>query len=308
MRFSILGAKAGGPPTLLNNFSATLLWTSHGVILFDCGEGTQFQILKMEIPFNHIHTICLSHCHGDHLWGLMPLISAFCATQRRTSLLIVAPEGIKEYVEHSCKIAGMTLPFEIRYRELPPEYGGVVHTQEQFSITATSLEHRISSFGYRIDFPLHYNVDIKKLQELGITEGQIIGELKREGKITHPLTEETIHLSEVLTHEPKNESFVYCGDTLPCEATVELARGATVLVHEATFLEEDRQAAADKFHSTAQQTATIAKQAEVEYLWISHISNRYTNREKLLEEAQSVFPNTFLAKELAIVDIPYIDV
>ncbi len=308
MRFSVLGAKAGGPPTLTNNFSATILWTSHGVILFDCGEGTQFQLLRSNVPFNHIHTICLSHCHGDHIWGLMPLLSAFYSTQRKAPLLIVAPEGIREFVEHACRLSGMkTAPFDIRYRELPPEYSGVVYSQTEFSITVAALEHRISSFGFRIDFPLHYNVDMDKLKTLGIEQGEHIGNLKKEGKIHHPLTNEIIHLSDVLAHEPRSEAFVYCGDTLPTSATVELARAATVLQHEATFSDQHQNAASEKFHSTAKQAASIARAANVEYLWISHVSNRYDDKSVLLEEAREIFTNTFLAQELEIVEIPFKD-
>lgn len=306
MRFSVLGAKAGGPPTLTNNFSATILWTNHGIVLFDCGEGTQFQLLRSNIPFNHIHTICLSHCHGDHIWGLMPLLSAFYSTQRKSPLLIIAPEGIRDFVEHACRLSGMkNFAYDIRYRELPPDHTGAVYSDTYFSVTVAALQHRISSFGFRIDFPLHYNVDTAKLKTFGIEEGELIGKLKKEGKVQHPLTDETIHLSEVLAHEPRNESFVYCGDTVPCAASVQLAQAATVLLHEATFAEQHHNAASEKFHSTAKQAATIARDANAEYLWISHISNRYTDKSVLLNEAREVFPNTFLAEELAIVEISH---
>lgn len=303
MKFSVLGTKAGGPPVLGKNFASTLLWLHQGYILFDCGEGTQYRLLELGIAWNAIKVICISHFHGDHLWGLLPLLSACCSTQRKSPLTIIAPQGIRAYVEQSALLSGMTFPFTIEYIELPTNYSSVVGNFSGCRITATMVDHRIDSFGFRIDFPVHYNIDMEQLHQRGFEEGAMIGTLKSEGHIYHPVTGEIVYLSEVLIQPPINESFVYCGDTRPCAAEIDLARHATVLVHEATFLHQDVAAAYEKHHTTARQAAEIALQSCVSQLWITHVSNRYPQSTILLEEARSVFPQTFLANALECVEV-----
>lgn len=303
MKFSVLGTKAGGPPILGHNFSATVLWINHGYILFDCGEGTQYRLLELGISFNSCRVICISHFHGDHLWGLMPLLSACCSMQRKSPLTIIAPQGIRLFVEQSASLSGMTFPFPIEFVELRPGFEGTAAVFTGYEVMANMLDHRLDSFGFRIDFPLHYNVDMKKLEQYGIEQGAVIGELKNVGHIRHPMTDDVIYLDEVLAHPPSRESFVYCGDTRPCSAEIELARHATIVVHEATFLHQDEKAAYEKYHTTARQAAEMALQAEVSQLWITHISNRYPETTALLDEARSIFPQTFIAEALRIVEL-----
>ena len=303
MKFSVLGTKAGGPPILGHNFSATMVWLRQGYVLFDCGEGTQYRLLELGVSFNSCRIVCISHFHGDHLWGLMPLLSACCSTQRKTPLTIIAPEGIRAFVEQSAALSGMTFPFSIEFVELRTGFEGIMAVYEDCQITAAMLDHRLDSFGFRVDFPLHFNIDINKLTQYGIEQGAVIGELKSVGHIRHPKTDAIIYLSDVLAHPPCRESFVYCGDTRPCAAEIDLAHNATVLVHEATFLHQDEKAAYEKQHSTAKQAAELALQANVAQLWITHISNRYPEPQILLDEARSIFPQTFIAQALRIVEI-----
>ena len=303
MKFSVLGTKAGGPPILGHNFSATIVWLRQGYILFDCGEGTQYRLLELGVSFNSCRIMCISHFHGDHLWGVMPLLSACCSTQRTFPLTIIAPEGIRAFVEQSAALSGMTFPFPIEFVELQKGFQGIATVMADCQITAAMLDHRLDSFGFRVDFPLHCNIDMKKLTHYGIEQGAVIGKLKSEGHIRHPHTDAIIYLSDVLAHPPSRESFVYCGDTRPCATEIDLAHNATVLVHEATFLHQDEKAAYEKQHSTARQAAELALQANVAQLWITHISNRYPDQQILLDEARSIFPQTFIAKALCIVEV-----
>ena len=298
LQFCVLGNKAGGVPLLTRHPSATALLVPFGgeVLLFDCAEGTQLQLMRAKISRGAIQKIFITHLHVDHLLGLAGLLPTYSTERRSKELKVYGPKGLAEWLHVSLDTMDVRLRYPLTIVELPPDFQGVVDETEHYQITALPLEHRVPCFGYRWEEKPRRNVDMRKVRALGITEGKIIGEIKRRGSIEYQGRQITL---EDISHPPKPPRvFVYCGDTRPCDNAVQLAMNATVLLHEATFANEHQQKAAEYFHSTAAEAAGVAKAAGVNKLFLIHISARYKRLRTLLKEARVVFPRTFVAKEL----------
>ncbi len=298
LQFCVLGNKAGGVPLLSRHPAAAALMVPFGgeVILFDCAEGTQLQLMRAKISRGAIQKIFITHLHVDHLLGLAGLIPTYSTERRSGELTVYGPEGVAKWLQISLEVMDVKVRFPLTIRELPATFTGTIVETERYTITAMPLEHRIPSFGYRWEEKPVRNVDMAKVRALGIRDGKLIGKIKREGYIEFEGRRITL---EEISHPPKPpRSFVYCGDTRPCENAVQLAQGATVLLHEATFAEEHRDKAREYYHSTAAEAAAVAKAAGVHRLYLTHISARYKRFRTLLKEARAVFPATFIAYEL----------
>ncbi|MCS6807563.1 MAG: ribonuclease Z [Bacteroidota bacterium] len=304
MQFCVLGTKAGGAPLVHKHASATaLLIGGSEVLLFDCAEDTQTQLLRAGISRAHINHIFLSHLHGDHILGLLPLLTTMSGEKRTAPLHIYTPPGLKEFVEVGMKVMDVIPSFPLIFHTLESPERTEIAVIQQYRIFAQLLEHRIPSFGFRVDEPPHRNVDIQKARALGIEEGAVIGRIKREGYAILP-DNRIIQFDDIaVTPQRPQHSFVYCGDTRKCRATIELAYRATVLLHEATFCSDASDKAYERFHCTSIDAAEVARDAEVQRLYLTHISVRYPSGTPLLHEACSVFPATSLAQELEIVTI-----
>jgi ribonuclease Z len=300
-KFCVLGTKAGGAPLADKHCSATALVLPSETLLFDCGEHTQVQLLRAGIARRSIRRICISHLHGDHVLGLLGLLSTMSGDQRSEPLYIYAPNNaersLETFIRYGLALMDMNLSYELVFHTLEPGWHGELVRTEEYRLSASMLEHRIPSFGFRVDRVAQTNIDLVKAAAKGLMPGALMGILKREGSVQLP-NGEKIMLSEVATHRHQPLSFVYCGDTCICNATVELARNATVLIHEATFSDEMLGKAEDRFHSTASQAAKQAKAAHAKRLVLTHHSVRYKTLSALLEQAQAIFPQTTLAKEL----------
>ncbi len=304
MKFSVLGTKAGGAPLTNKQSAATALMLGSEVILFDCAEGTQIQLLHAKISRGHLNHIFISHLHGDHILGLPTLLTTMGADRRTAPLHIYAPTGLKEYLDLGLTIMDAVPSFEIIYHELGHGMKGALLSTTSFRVTTQMLEHRIDSFGFRVEELPHTNISIEKAHALGVTDGAMIGRIKREGTVILPNDGRTVHFADIAAPQHKPRSFVYAGDTRKCAATIELAHRASVLVHEATFRADMNDKATERFHSTSEQAAEVALEAGVERLFLSHISVRYKSGLPLLREARKIFPQTFLAKELLIENVP----
>jgi ribonuclease Z len=280
IRIVFLGTSSGSP-SRDRNVSSVALVLDGTVLLFDCGEGTQHQLLRAPVRSGAIQAIFITHMHGDHVYGLPGLLATMSLNARSASLDVIGVEMLREYLDGVLATTDHHPIFPIRMMQ--PPYRG-----DGFSVVAAPLDHRIPALGYCViedDRPGAF--DPEKARALGIPEGPAWGELQRS------------HDPRVVGSSRRGRRIVYCTDTRPCASAVELARGADVLIHEATYTEELREDADERRHSTAAGAARVAAEAGVGRLIITHFSTRYRDASALLDEARAIFPNTEAAEDFA---------
>lgn len=300
-----LGTGAGVPAKERNvsSIALQLLEERGATWLFDCGEATQHQILHTAIRPRRIEHIFITHLHGDHLFGLPGLLGSRSFQSGETPLTVFGPKGIRQFVETALTVSGTRLRYELNIAEIDE---GVIFDDERFSVTAKRLDHGMPSYGFRVaekDLPGPLLVD--RLKALGVRPGPIYQQIK-QGK-TVVLEDGTVLDGREFVGPPQKGRIVaVLGDTRFCEAAIELAHEADVVIHEATFAAAEQRLARDYFHSTTTDAAEVAKRAGAQRLILTHISSRYQGEAalKLLEEARRVFPNTELAADFASFSIP----
>lgn len=289
-------------PTTKHNPSAQALTLRGKVYLVDCGEGTQLQIRRQGLHFGRIHTIFISHLHGDHCFGLPGLLSTLSMLGRTGELHIHGPEGLTEYIDAHRKSFLAECSYEIITHEHDYRKSEVIHEDPSLCVRSLPLSHRIPTMGFlfeercaarHLDKPAvdFYQVPrccypaILLGESYTAQDGSIIpnNRLAKPGRI------------------PRR--YAYCSDTEYFPNLIEQVRGVDLLYHEATFGEDLRARLATTAHSTAREAATIALKAEVKRLLIGHYSSRYTDVTPLLDEARSVFPNTTAAQEGLIIHL-----
>ncbi|MEX2404308.1 MAG: ribonuclease Z, partial [Balneolales bacterium] len=290
---------ASATPTATRHLPSVALWREGRTFLFDCGENTQMRMLQAGMKRSKIEYIFISHMDGDHIFGLLGLLSTFQLQRRDKKLVIVGPERIKEFVDTNMKLAGLDLVFELEYILIEEGFDHkVVVDDESYFVEARPLQHTSFCVGYRFqekDKP--GKVDAKKASELGIRNDGQFKELKAGRDVK--LSDGTIVKSDDIVGKPQiGESFAYVTDTVFCENAIQLADKVTILYHEATFSHNLKEKAEETGHSSAQDAAIVAKTANAEKLVLSHFSARYTNQFALLKEAKAVFSESWLANEL----------
>lgn len=299
MELYFLGTNAGVPSLERNVTSVALrlLEERRSLWLFDCGEGTQHQILRSPLKLSKLESIFITHLHGDHLFGLPGLISSRAYQGGDTPLTIYGPKGLKKFIETSLSLSESRISYKL---EIIEHQGGVLFEDDTFRVEAALLEHRIDSYGYRvIEKDLPGKLDASVLERCGIRPGPLYGKLKRGESVVAP-NGETLHAKDVLGVPKAGRIVTILGDTRPCQTAITLAQNADMLVHEATFLHELAKTARDYHHSTSRQAAEAAMEAGVQQLLLTHFSSRYKSEDQLLrlqEEARAVFPNAQLARE-----------
>ncbi|MFN3925951.1 MAG: ribonuclease Z [Pseudanabaenaceae cyanobacterium] len=300
MQITFLGTSSGVPTRQRNVSSvAVKLPQRSEVWLLDCGEGTQHQLMRSELKISQISKIFITHLHGDHIFGLAGLLATCGMAGTVDRIDIYAPAGLGEFLDACLRYSETRLTYEVKVHRVKP---GVVFSDQEFTVTCAPLKHRVTAFGYRItekDRPGRFNVE--KARELGIPQGELYGLLKQGQSITLP-DGRVFHGQDFVGAPQKGRSVVYCTDTIYCESAVELARGASVLIHEATFAHQDAEMAFQRLHSTSTMAAQVALAAQVEQLVMTHFSPRYTGGNgiqlsDLLAEAQAIFPATVLAHD-----------
>ena len=306
MELEFLGTGAGVPAKHRNvtSIALRLLDERNAVWLFDCGEGTQMQILRTNIRPRKIEKIFITHLHGDHIFGLPGLISSRSFQGGMEPLEIYGPVGIKQFVLNALKISQTRLAYSLKFIEVTP---GVVFSDSQFTVTCELLDHGIESYGYRVVEHDHDGeLQVTKLLELGIKPGPIFGQLKK-GKTVTLATGEIIKGSDYVGQAKKGRIVTILGDTRITNASVKLAQDADVLVHESTFNKTEAKMARNYYHSTTHQAAEVAKASRAKRLILTHISARYLAQDalNLEKEAQEIFPNTKIAKDFDIIEIPF---
>ena len=290
---------ASAIPTRDRHLSAAALEREGRVLLFDCGEGTQLQLLRAGLKRSRIDGIFVTHFHGDHFYGLMGLLSTMALLKREEKLTVVGPERIEKIVRSLPGLANDWLPFPVEYVELAESFEHeVVLETDVYAVEARPLEHRVFAAGFRYaEKPKPGHLDVEKARALGATDVKLYPLLKAGQAVTSE-GGRTIQPEEVVGPERPGATFAYVLDTRPCEGGHLLAEGADVLLHEATFTSELQQRARDTGHSTAREAAEVACQAGAGRLLLSHFSARYTDVQPIVDEARAVFQNTEAAEEL----------
>ncbi|WP_100488167.1 ribonuclease Z [Sporolactobacillus pectinivorans] len=302
MDFTFLGTGAGMPAKERNVTSLAIGFPEYDgdLWLFDCGEGTQRQILYTAVRLTKLTVIFVTHLHGDHLFGLPGILGSRSFQGAENLLTLIGPVGLKEYVETSLRLSGTHLHYPIAVKEIGQP--GLVYENDHFQVEADELDHGIQSFGYRIterDLPGELLVD--KLRNNGVEPGPIYGDFKLKEFVNLPDGRQ-LESADFLSEKKKGRRIAIIGDTRPCAAAVRLADHADFLVHESTFRSDAATLANAYHHSTSAQAATVAKKAHAQKLILTHLSSRYqrTDQQALLTEARKVFPASYLASDFSI--------
>src|SRR5205814_5577608 len=255
-------------------------------LLFDCGEGTQQQLMNSAVRFGAIDAIFLTPLHGAHLFGLPGLLASMSLNAREQPLALYAPAGIAAFMR---ALPLYRTSFAVDIHEIA---AGRVHRGDGYAIDAAPVVHSAPCFAFRIvEDDRAGAFDAARAAALGLPPGPAYGRLQRGETV------DGVKPSEVLGPTRPGRRVVYCTDTRPCDAAIELARGADVLVHEATYAADMAAEAVSRFHSTSAEAAEVARAAGVRQLVLTHVSPRYTDPRELVAEARAVFPQTELAED-----------
>ncbi len=286
-------------PTRDRALSATALQRAGRILLFDCGEGTQFRLMEAGLNRSRIDAVFITHLHGDHFFGLPGLLTSLSLNRRKEPLTICGPRGLGAILKMIPGLDDHELSFPIEFREFDDDFGKMtVMETPEFTVVARPLEHRVPVAGYRFqERPRPGNLDVDKARALGVDDYRHFRQLKDGHDVT--LADGRIVRSrDVVGPAREGASFAYIFDTRPCSAGVELARDAMLVYHDATFTSADAERAVRTGHSTAAEAARVALEAGAGFLLLGHFSARYSDTTVLVEEARRVFKNTDAADEL----------
>ena len=265
------------------------------VMLFDCGEGTQRQILFTKVSPMKISKIFITHYHGDHILGLPGLLQSMGLHGRESKLTIYGPEGLHKIKDAIYNLGYCMIEFPIEFIEIDT---GIIEETDEYIISSQRVRHNVPCLAYSIEEKKKPRFLREKAIELGVPVGPAFGKLHNgeevevDGKIIKP--------EQVLGEPRKGKKITYSGDTRPCEEIIQFAKDSTVLIHESTFLKQDNLNAEEHAHSTSIDAAYVARESNSEKLILTHISTRYSDdfSEKMLKESKEIFENTEIAHDL----------
>jgi ribonuclease Z len=285
---------AGSVPTARRGLPSVLVRRGGERWLFDCGEGTQRQLIRT-VGLPDVECVFLTHLHADHWLGLPGMLKSFELRERDTPLEIYGPRGTREMLDTMRRVIGRTR-YSITLREVT---GGEELRRDDCTITALEVRHRGPALGYAIVEDIRPGrLDADLAQELGVPFGPELGRLQR-GETVNGVAPE-----RVVGPPRPGRKIVISGDTAPCDIVRLAAHQADLLIHEATFLDEESERALQTGHSTARQAAELAREAEVRMLALTHVSTRYAGHE-IRDEARGVFPTTELPRDFDTIEIPF---
>ncbi len=306
---TFLGTSAARP-TVERNVSGVALVREGETLLFECGEGTQRQMMRYGVSFA-LSEIFFTHFHADHFLGVIGLIRTLGLQARVEPMRLYGPRGAKKVLGQAIELGVERVPFKVEIEEVKP--GTTLRTtddgrREGYEIQVFGTEHGGGSVGYALrEHERRGRFDVEKARAAGIPEGPLWGKLTKGEPITLP-NGPTFQPSDFVGPKRPGRLVVLTGDTRPCAAVVDAAQGADLLIHEATFGEEERDRAKETGHSTAKEAAQVALAAKARRLVLSHVSARYSiSAEELVNEAREVFKETAVAKDGMTIEVPFPD-
>jgi ribonuclease Z len=294
---------AAACPTVERNVSGLAVHREGETILFDCGEGTQRQMMRFGVGFT-FREIFLTHYHSDHILGVTGLIRTLGLQDRTEPVTIHGPRPAEQVIRGLLNVGVERTRFPVEIRELRP---GDRLAREEYDILVYETDHRADTVGFALaEHTRLGRFNPEKARALGIPEGPLWGRIHKGEPVTLP-DGRVVRPDELVGPSRPGRKLVYPGDTRPSPRVIEMAHGADLFIHEATFTEDERERAHETGHSTARQAAEMARMANVRKLVLTHISARYTREApEVLEEAKAVFPETIIAKDGMTVDVPFV--
>jgi ribonuclease Z len=298
---TLLGTGAACP-TIERNVAALAVQREGETILFDCGEGTQRQMMRYGVSFA-FREIFFTHYHADHMLGVIGLLRTMGLQDRTAPVTLYGPRGAQRILSAAINLGIERNKFPVEIVELKV---GDRLRRDEYDIVVFETEHRADTVGFALaEHTRLGRFNPERARELGIPEGPLWGRLHKGETVELP-DGRRIGPAELVGAPRRGRTLVYTGDTRPTLKVVEAARGADLLIHEATFGEEEVDRAAETGHSTAAQAAEVAREAGVRRLVLTHISARYSREApELLAEAKAVFPETLVARDGLTVEVPY---
>ena len=296
---------AASRPTVERNVAALALMREGETLLFDCGEGTQRQMMRYHVSFA-VADVLFTHFHADHVIGIIGLLRTMALQGRTDVLRLYGPRGATRVLRRAEQFGFDRLGFPVEIMELDPDQP---LKRNGYELIPFAVDHHGSaSLGYAVVEETRkgrFNPDLAR--EMGIPEGPLWGQIHRGIAVTLP-DGRHIEPSVLVGPTRPGRRIVITGDTRPCAATTEMARNADLLVHEATFGDEEAARAIETGHSTAREAAMVARDADARRLVLTHISARYSRDASDLErEARQVFPNVIVARDGTEIEVPFVD-
>jgi ribonuclease Z len=291
---------SGSTPTAQRAPAATLVRRGGERLLIDCAEGTQRQLLRSDVGLVELREVFITHFHADHYLGLPGMMKTFALRGREVPLTVYGPAGLRELMSALRRVFG-----KLTYRLETVELGtGERLARDGYALQTFPVDHGVPAVGYAlVEEARPGRFDVEAADRLGVPDGPARGRLQNgesvsldDGSVVRP--------EQVLGETRRGRKLVLSGDTAATASVVEVAAGADVLVHEATFCAEERQRARETLHSTAGEAALVAREAGVKLLALTHVSSRYGGRD-VEEEARQIFPESYVPRDFDVVEIPF---
>ena len=300
-RVHVLGC-GSARPSLRHNASAQVVEMRGKMLMVDCAEGTQMQLMRAKINFNKIKAVFISHLHGDHCFGLLGLISSFGLLGRTAPLLVAAPKQLEPIFHQAMPLFCANLGYDVEFMPLDTKKTAVVYDDRTLSVTTIPLMHRVPCCGFLFqEKPTLPHIRRDMIDCYDIPTSQINNIKMGADWVADDGT--VVPNGQLVTPADPPRSFAYCSDTKYIPTLHQRFPNVSLLYHESTY-DQSYEALAEKyFHSTAAQAAMVARDAGASQLMIGHYSSRFNDEQVLLDEAKAIFPNTILAQEGLVVDV-----
>jgi len=301
MQMVFLGTSSAAP-TVERGLSSLAIMRDGELLLFDVGEGMQRNFIKAGLGMNREMKVFVTHMHSDHCVGLLGLLQTMALQGRERPIDIYGQPRLKEFLLENMRIINFGLTFDVSIHVIENE--GLVVEEKDYRVTCCEAKHSIPALSFRLDEherPGQFNVELVK--KLGIPEGELYSKLQRGQDVEH--AGRVVKSSEVVGQPRPGRKIGISGDTRPTDKLAQFFAGCDVLVFESTYAHDKLQKALETSHSTATDAATLARQAGVKKLFLTHFSARYDETSALVKEASAIHGNVEAAEDLKVVDIPY---
>lgn len=289
-------------PTTRHFPSSQVVNLREKLFMIDCGEGAQLQLRRSHLKFSRLNHIFISHLHGDHCFGLMGLISTFGLLGRTAELHVYSPKGLEELYLPLLNFFCKKLTFKVIFHVFEVKSPSLIYEDRSVTVTTIPLKHRIPCCGFLFEEKRGLNHIIREMTDFYKVPIYELNRIKNGADFV-TLDGEIIANNRLTIPADAPRKYAYCSDTIASKSIIEQIHGVDLLFHETTFAQSEISRAKETYHSTAQQAAEIALEAQVKKMVIGHFSARYENEEVLLDEATAVFPQTILAKENLCINV-----